>query len=478
MLDAADEARLQTLPADVAAPMREALRCLATAEPERPAFTRDAYPGLKIEQSPSASRDADAHVIAAFEAAGFAGHREPVPTPDALSEVQRTLVELVASRPGVALHRFALPQTAWARRRWLGIDPPSALEREVDGRPLYAALAGLDRDAATAVLDGLPPVDRLEAHALLALDPYRLRAPRFGDLGSIGDDAGAWAAGFADWLGTLFEDGAPPSERGGHGAPPRPVPWIVTLALVRGGVAIEPRWDWLLRVGRGPLAEPTHQVLAAIPEPRRSEAIARALGDEFAMHALRQGMELVREHPSPALVEHLIARADEAMQSLSCPPRREYLVGLADAVASQPELQARVLARLESLPPLPVLRTAQSRYVQSLDCLTPGQRTQLGILGQGWEGENGPLVTLEDDEPRFHGFDFVSVYTIVDEHGEPAYDALLYMNEDGAVCMADTTRSVAYVSQRCLSCNMGEALQEALHALLRVRPPSADDDPT
>lgn len=42
------------------------------------------------------------------------------------------------------------------------------------------------------------------------------------------------------------------------------------------------------------------------------------------------------------------------------------------------------------------------------------------------------------------------------------------------MCVTDTTSSVMYVSQMSLPCNRGDELHEALHAVLRQRPPRAD----
>lgn len=47
------------------------------------------------------------------------------------------------------------------------------------------------------------------------------------------------------------------------------------------------------------------------------------------------------------------------------------------------------------------------------------------------------------------------------------------MDEDGAVCRAGTLSSVAYVCQMRLEWNIDVPTVEALHAILRERPPSA-----
>lgn len=145
---------------------------------------------------------------------------------------------------------------------------------------------------------------------------------------------------------------------------------------------------------------------------------------------------------------------------------------LAADLAAHPALVAHVEAHLASLPALPELRMRSARYVHAVDELTPGQRTMLAVLGQGWEGDDGPLVSAGDaGAPVFGPLDFVSAFEIEDADGNSAFEALMYMDEDGAVCVTNTTNSVMYASQMSLSCNRGDELHEALHAVLRQRPP-------
>lgn len=86
----------------------------------------------------------------------------------------------------------------------------------------------------------------------------------------------------------------------------------------------------------------------------------------------------------------------------------------------------------------------------------------------------GPAVEGDDGAPAFGALDYVSAFEIEDGEGNAAFEALLYMDEAGAVCVTDTTNSVMYASQMRLSCNRGDELHEALHAVLRQRPPRAD----
>jgi hypothetical protein len=474
MTNGDEDALLATLPRDVEAPMREALALLDAAAPAKPMFDENAYPGIKITQSPATPCDADALVVAAFEAARFPPHQQMLPMAEELDDTQRALAVLVAHRDDVPLHRFAIPQTAWARRRWLGIDSATVTERAVDFEvngtkrraPLWRALTEVkqDRDAAQRLFDALSIAERADAYCDLALGAYRVEPPFLFDLASLDGSAGAWASAFADRLTALFAKDASHGARMGHTRPPWSLPWVVFIALARGAVVIEPRWDWLLPTGFGEMEPFAREVAAAIPEPRRGAALANALGAQFTTYALRAGAWLVESFPSKPLVEHLIARADEAIESLACPPRRDYLASLAKKLEPRPELRDLVLARLTSLPPLPTLRTTRSFYAKTTNELTPGLRMQVA-LARGEDGEAPADMSLQ----------YLSAFEIAGADGTPAYEALLFMDEDGMVCVVGTTRAVAYVSQENISTEMGEPLLEALHALLYVRPPERRD---
>lgn len=485
-----DELHLAALAPALAQPLRAALIALADEAPARPAIAPDAYPGLKVTRAPVLASDAAEAIEQVFTDAGYP--EGALDLASSLAPVHCALAMLVANRPGIELSRFAIPSTSWGRRRWLGLTPSGAIEREVDftvrgtarRAPLWRALvelelAGDDGDEgseaeAQRLVAELAPPDWVAVKADLLLEVYGTSGPSDGDFdpARVPADVGPWAAAMAERLTELFAPGAPASERGGHSEPPYPLPALVFLGLVRGGVAVEPRWDWLCPVWGGAHEAASDECLAAMPAARRDAAIVRALADKFPRDALRTGAAMLARYPSLAVVEHLIERAASAHGSLTCPPRRAYLRELAADLAGHPALVAHVEAHLASLPALPELRMRSARYVHAVDELTPGQRTMLAVLGQGWEGDDGPLVSAGDDgAPVFGPLDFVSAFEIEDADGNSAFEALMYMDEDGAVCVTNTTNSVMYASQMSLSCNRGDELHEALHAVLRQRPP-------
>jgi hypothetical protein len=450
--------------------LRDALA--TTAPATKPVLDPDAYPGLKITQQPAEATELDDVVDAAFEAFAWPDSDAAIPRSDDLTADQRALANLIASVPGVPLYRWAIPQAAWARRRWLGIDPAGAVERHDLARRLHAA-AAQDDGGAAAILKTLPIAERIEAFGDLMLGAYRVEPPALdledGEIGAVGK---TWAPAFADRLLALFAPGSPHVERNGRKAPEPALCALVCDALVASGVPIEERWDAFVPNDA--------KVLATLPPARQGQVIVRGLEDEFTNHGLREGLELVVQFPSQVLVDYLIGLADQCTESLLCPPRRGYLAQLRDALGAHPELAARVSARIASLPPLPVLRCTSKLYPKHVDQMSPGQRAMFSVLGQGWETDDGSMVTEDDDgETQFaEEILYVSAYEIAGEDGS-AYHALLYMDEDGSVCRANTTNQVMMSCQMRLSWNIDDTLAEALHAILRERPggrSSAEDD--
>src|SRR5262249_12188452 len=150
---------------------------------------------------------------------------------------QRALADLIASVPGVPVYRWSIPRASWARRRWLGLDPPGAIERH----DLLAKLQAEGAEAA-AILLALPLADRIEAFADLELGPfYNLDAPGIdevgldGDLGAAGKD---WAPGFADRLLALFAAETPSLERGDRSEPEWNLRKLLSRALLGGKVPL------------------------------------------------------------------------------------------------------------------------------------------------------------------------------------------------------------------------------------------------
>jgi hypothetical protein len=306
----------------------------------------------------------------------------------------------------------------------------------------------------------LPLAERLEAYGDLVLGAYRVDPPGPSDLGlfDAGAAGAAWAPAMADRLVALFAPGTPHAERNGRTSPPEILCEVVCDALAAAGVPIDERWDAFVSI--------ESKALAVLPAARRDAVIIRALADEFTRDGLRSGLEMIVKYPSPGLTDYLITLADECTASLLCPPRRDYLARLRDTLAPQPELAARVADHLASLPPLPALRCTRKLYPSRYDEMSEGVQQMFMVLGEGWE-----MISLDDEgEVVFPDpIVYVSAFEIADENG-PAFEALMYMDEDGSVCRANTTNQVMMACQMRLSWNIDDLLAEALHAILRERP--------
>jgi hypothetical protein len=103
-----------------------------------------------------------------------------------LTPQQRVVAEALAGVPGVFASAHAIYSAAWVRRRWLGIDPPGVLFRELEVEhagqrhrwPLFHALRILARNhspAASALVATLPVRDQLEliCDLILAATDYQ-----------------------------------------------------------------------------------------------------------------------------------------------------------------------------------------------------------------------------------------------------------------------------------------------------------------
>ena len=118
--------------------------------------------------------------------------RDRFPLPDSLTPAQRAFLEIVLERPELAP---VLPGARWSLRRWLGMDPPGALERVVthdvggsrETSPrwrAYDAARGNPAEIAR-LLEALSMAERLEVYGELDAGAYgftprdsRVRLPR------------------------------------------------------------------------------------------------------------------------------------------------------------------------------------------------------------------------------------------------------------------------------------------------------------
>lgn len=179
-------------------------------------------------------------LVAAFTAVGFPERAAGIPLASALDDAQRALAELVLEVPNKPVAAWAIPTENWNIRRWLGLDPPGALETIENTQPLWVRLR-----ETTAPLAKLPFPERLAAFVELGAGGYGLDTNP--DLELLGTPAeiekhaakAANAPALADWLLALRE--------------PRFIPESVRLGvfatLVCGGSPIATRWEPLFPAG-------------------------------------------------------------------------------------------------------------------------------------------------------------------------------------------------------------------------------------
>jgi hypothetical protein len=483
---ATDEELLQRLPQPIAEQMRQALQALDAGGAPKPVMPVDAYPGMKVTCSPTET-DADEILDAVFEQVKFP--EGPIVSPDNLDPTCRTLVELLANRPvnpGVAM-----PRTPWARRRWLGIDPPTAAERpvsfELGGKkhsvPLYQALGMIEaeeecensEEIIDGIFAGMSPLERLDAYAGLAFGCYHTDAMPGIELDGITASFGSWSARMAPRFAAYAAPDAT-ADRNGNSEIPDDLRRAILLGLIRAKLPIDPRCDVLLVLGWGVYEKVTSEMVASIPEPRRGVALARALDEELPHARLRLATDLLGRYPSRPVLEVYIDAINSNWTDLHQKPRRERFGKLINFLENAPELREIVLEHAARLPALPELTIGRAFRVRSVEQLSPSMRKQFNVLGRGWENDSGMMVDGPADAPEYGQISGVVAYEILDHTGNLAYEAFLYNDEDGAVCRAGTTNSVAYCSQRTLRCNAGDDLLEALALVLSTELPAEQEE--
>jgi len=465
--DAERDALIARLPDDAAELMRQAFA--AKDEPREPLMDPKKYPGLIITQQPAKQVPAGTLTRQALEAVGYPHHHEPFPLPEDLDETQRVLATLTAELD-VEPHAFAIPTRRWSRRRWLGIDPPGVLEKQVrwEGRelPIWRVLVELDeleQDEAEAgaekLFATLEPTERVRVWGESALGAYRgfdflVKA----SLEDVDGSLGAWAVEMADRLPERRFKMVQDAELR-----------MVWAGLVRGGVTIEERWDALFpRPGRLG-AKHRREVLSwleAIPEDRRGGALAAAHRRGFASSSVPAALSVVEAHPYPDFVEMIIERADELGGGIG-PSRRKALETLVAMTRKAPAVRARAKEALAALGEGVVLKCAKAFRPKGWDDLDEPRTAQMKHCEKMWSVNWGPLEGSEETT----GFEYTSVFHVNDENDEPLFDVVLMMDEDGSVFRAGTMEEVGYMVQMNLHLEP-RPMKEALQALLREhRPP-------
>ncbi|HSD86304.1 MAG TPA: hypothetical protein VLB44_02275 [Kofleriaceae bacterium] len=397
------------------------------------------------------------------------------PAASSLTATQRAVLVLLAStEPFMGIR---MPEPVATARRWLGLDPPGELEKPVTSSnakrlgnrvqtvPLWRVLSEQIRShsvaamrAGWAVLDRLPVSRRLVVCAELLSEPYDLPGrslfdhggPRFLD--KLRAEGREWAPSAADALIA-------------HRAADGRLELLVFLALVRAGLAIEPRWEALLPLaavetvkGRAYLAE----CVRAIAPERQAAALAKAFARSEALSAETR-IALLERYPSGELLEAIVKKIG----------KDRSLLPVCEKIGKKhPQLLAAARSIFRGQKPPPVLHCTRVTKPRSVQELSPLRQRQLVECGRRYDRKAlSAAIRLGsgdyDTTRSFRGF--VELWEIADDAGKPAFDAWRCMVDSGTVFRAGTTKVIAEIVQFGAE-SRDPHLELALDAVLARRP--------
>lgn len=431
------------------------------------------YPGLRVTMSPRVDPAQGEALRAIFAAVDWPS--KVIPVASMLTEAQREVAAAVADR-GFDLRKLAIPRLPARRRRWLGLDPPTALERPprvaIAGAPpdaplwrvlLLAQRGELPGDARAirdAALAALTPSERLPVLAELALGAYGLDDTTIAEGLTVGPEAATWAADYAADLVALWEDPSLSIELGAA-APPVAARWLATVAFARAGTTIAAAHQSLLFLVPRPEAAlaASCAAVAALPADRRVDAVLESIRERFADERVGLLLALLPVVPSVRLVDACFDTfADEELTL----PRQPLYEQLRQAVAGDVVLAATVASRLAALPVAPRLSCAELVAPTHASQLTPLQAQQVATCARGIQGCGSDWINDEE-------IGYLELFGVFDERGVRRYDAAVLMGEDGMVFAAGTTQVAAVLCQHRLSCH-DVGLADGLAAAMASRP--------
>jgi hypothetical protein len=408
--------------------------------------------------------------------------RGVMPLSSELTPAQRALAELLAYEDDAELYFhdgarwqvFCFPETAANRRRWLGIDPGGVLEAPMDvvidgaarAIPTWQAVqrAAYIDGTLKAFFDKLPMARRLEVLGALFPPAYGLsfiveRPDTFMSLAELGNEGATWAPACADRLVDLATDAWRASLA---------LRKVVFLALARGGVAIEPRWEPLFPLlGQPAERAAMRECMNAIAPARREATLVAAMRDDALFDTMGGALALLDDAPSARVAALLLEHTD----SNALPAMLTSL----DALAAHhpPVAEALAAYRARKTRGAIELVCGDAAKPTSADALTAVQQKQLRAFGRAYDGEDlTPRARLAAgksvDEGSFAGF--LEIVPIVDaKKRKPQYDAYL-MVDSGSIFEAGTTKQVAAIVQGGLDECHDAALADALKRALATRP--------
>lgn len=382
-------------------------------------------------------------------------------------------LQLTAHFQGLRLLNFAMPSQAECRRRWLGMEPPTLLERLVPAPsgsgpqvPLWRALwsckhqCGRDENEFIQTLN-LGAAERLELFAALSLEFYKLKWPSeatWVGLDDITSEHGEWAVAWARRIDAY--DVATAQED---------LCLFVHLALARSNTPVDETWQHFLPVRRLPENKfvACQEIFAALPVPLRDTRLTERIA--CGLWPIRTAQRFLSAFPSAPLAQYILDNYEKDGHLT----RAEVMNDLKQ-VAQESEAVAQVLRGAPQEAAGTVLVAGRRWQPGKYDELTVTARKQLAKAGKLHGAEEYPLseripffaADVKDartvEQAEFLGQ--LTIQEINDAQGKLVYVAYLYMTDGGAVFRGKTQQVVAELVQGSLECS-----DPALHdALVRV----------
>ncbi|MEO7109791.1 MAG: hypothetical protein ABI183_05095 [Polyangiaceae bacterium] len=363
------------------------------------------------------------------------------------------------------------PRSKAFRRRWLGLDPASAIDREVTftlggetrKEPTWRAVlllnkAGEKRDALLATFSLAERLEMWGAVKIAWPEDFNLKADWFfqpNDVTTLGAEAGEWAKSYADEFLT-----AP-----GTRAQWERAPWPIFLSLVRAKIPIEPRWDVLLPIADGgSYEELVLECIAAIPVERRANAILEAVKTPHVSMGMRVAASLLSRFPDPRLAQWVLDNIGSTDT-----PKRLVVSRLKEQGRESPAVLAVIAAFEKGGPPPIQLTVRDARSPRS--GFSDIDKQQLLVAGKAYHGRAVSIDKLLADDPQSEEslLPLLDFCVLADDKGKPVYDVWQYAGDSGEIFKTGTTKSVGGINQGSVECD-DEALTDAIGAALHGAP--------
>jgi hypothetical protein len=417
--------------------------------------------------------DAQKTLGQAFPLVGFPSTGVSVlyPIASELPPLARTLAEIVIREDLPAGFQW-LPGGS-AARRWIGLDPPGPLEREVEwgGRevPLWYAL----RTAEEAAYAERGKRGRTDPLAIVLAIPIGERLPVLAALGTFAWCYRILSQPYQYWElaanGLTTEGQAWAREAIARAVRPDGEPLfahqLAFFALVRAGEPIAPAWDRFLPLGTHVPEAIVVECAKALPLDRLESVAPALLAQTYAQKVIDLGTAILRHHDSKVIAERVIATS-----ARSAPHRRKVeLAALATIAKRRPGVAEVLATALGGAPKSRSLTVTWRAAPRAPTDLTPIMAKQLVEAGRQWDRKTLPVERrLSVDENDEAAIGAVLEYVKLAEYDKPAFDAWLYAGDSGTFFVPSTTKVAALMIQggiQLTSAKRDRALEDALGAI-------------